>query len=123
MVEFIKEIKEYNKNGISKEELAFMKSSIGQRDARNYETPRQKAGFLRRIVHYDLDRTFVEEQTKMVENITKAELDALAKKYLQPDNMCILVVGDEATNRAKLEKLGYEVVILNERGDVKIMKP
>ncbi len=123
VVEFIKEIKDYNKNGISKEELAFMKSSIGQRDARNYETPRQKAGFLRRIVHYDLDRTFVEEQTKMVENITKAELDALAKKYLQPDNMCILVVGDEATNRPKLEKLGYEVVILNERGDVKIMKP
>lgn len=123
VVEFIKEIKAYNKNGISEDELAFMKSSIGQRDARNYETPRQKAGFLRRIVHYDLDRTFVDEQTKLVENITKKELDALAKKYLQPENMYILVVGDEATNRAKLEALGYEVVILDERGDVKVMRP
>ena len=123
VVEFIKEIKDYNKNGISEDELAFMKSSIGQRDARNYETPRQKAGFLRRIVHYDLDRTFVDEQTKIVENITKKELDALAKKYLQPENMYILVVGDEATNRAKLEALGYEVVILDEKGDVKVMRP
>ncbi len=123
VVEFIKEIKEYQKNGISEDELAFMKSSIGQRDARNYETPRQKAGFLRRIVHYDLDRTFVDEQTKIVENITKKELDALAKKYLQPENMYILVVGDEATNRPKLEALGYEVVILDERGDVKVLRP
>ena len=123
VVEFIKEIKDYQKNGISEDELAFMKSSIGQRDARNYETPRQKAGFLRRIVHYDLDRTFVDEQTKIVENITKKELDALAKKYLQPENMYILVVGDEATNRAKLEALGYEVVILDERGDVKVLRP
>jgi len=123
VVEFIKEIKDYEKDGISKDELAFMKSSIGQRDARNYETPRQKAGFLRRIVHYDLDRTFVDEQTKIVEDITKAEIDALAKKYLQPENMYILVVGDEATNRAKLEKLGYEVVVLDERGEVKVMRP
>ena len=123
VVEFIKEIKDYNKNGISEDELAFMKSSIGQRDARNYETPRQKAGFLRRIVHYDLDRTFVDEQTKIVENITKKELDALAKKYLQPENMYILVVGDEATNRAKLEALGYEVVLLDEKGEVKVMRP
>ena len=123
VVEFIKEIKDYQKNGISEDELAFMKSSIGQRDARNYETPRQKAGFLRRIVHYDLDRTFVDEQTKIVENITKKELDALAKKYLQPENMYILVVGDEATNRAKLEALGYEVVILDERGDVRVIRP
>jgi len=123
VVEFIKEIKSYEKDGISDDELAFMKSSIGQRDARNYETPRQKAGFLRRIVHYDLDKTFVDEQTKIVKEITKEEINALAKKYLQPENMYILVVGDEATNRAKLEKLGYEVVVLDEKGDVRVLRP
>lgn len=123
VVEFIKEITDYQKKGISDDELAFMKSSIGQRDARNYETPRQKAGFLRRIVHYDLDRTFVDEQTKIVQEITKDEINALAKKHLQPDNMYILVVGDEATNKAKLEKLGYEVVVLNEEGEKRVLRP
>jgi zinc protease len=123
VVEFIKEIKGYQKDGITEDELAFMKSSIGQRDARNYETPRQKAGFLRRIVHYNLDRTFVDEQTKLVENVTKAELDALAKKYLQPENMYILVVGDEKSIRPGLEKLGYEIIVLDASGEVKVAKP
>ncbi|MFK7776243.1 MAG: M16 family metallopeptidase [Saprospiraceae bacterium] len=123
VVEFINEIKGYQKDGITNDELAFMKSSIGQRDARNYETPRQKAGFLRRIVHYDLDRSFVDEQTKIVENVTKKELDALAKKYLQPENMYILVVGDEKSIRPGLEKLGYEIIVLDASGEVKVAKP
>lgn len=123
VIEFIKEIKGYQKDGITEDELAFMKSSIGQRDARNYETPRQKAGFLRRIVHYNLDRTFVDEQTKLVENVTKKELDALAEKYLQPENMYILVVGDEKSIRPGLEKLGYEIIVLDASGEVKVAKP
>ncbi|MEM6966909.1 MAG: pitrilysin family protein [Bacteroidota bacterium] len=123
VVEFIKEIKDYQQNGITEDELAFMKSAIGQRDARNYETPRQKAGFLRRIVHYGLDRSFVDKQTEIVKNITKEELDGLAKKYLQPENMYILVVGDEASVRPKLEKLGYEIVVLDASGEVKVTKP
>ncbi len=36
----------YYEAGISEEELNFMKKSIGQRDAREYETPFQKASFL-----------------------------------------------------------------------------
>ncbi len=123
VVEFVKEIKDYHKNGITDEELTFMKNSIGQRDARNYETPRQKAGFLGRIIHYDLDKTFVDKQNEIVANVTKQELNKLAKKHLQPENMYILVVGDEASIRPKLEKLGYEIVVLDESGEVKVVKP
>ena len=123
VVEFINEIKGYQEGGITDDELSFMKSSIGQRDARNYETPRQKAGFLRRIVHYDLDRTFVDEQTNIVKDVTKDELNNLAKKYLQPENMYILVVGDEKSIRPGLEKLGYEIIVLDASGEVKIAKP
>ena len=47
---------------ITNDELSFMRNSIGQRDARSYETPGQKANFLRRVVHYNLDKSFVDEQ-------------------------------------------------------------
>ena len=64
VIEFMKEIKGYNKGGITTEELEFMKQSIGQRDARSYETPFQKASFLNRILTYDPDRNFVKNKRR-----------------------------------------------------------
>ncbi|MCA6074263.1 M16 family metallopeptidase [Fulvivirga sedimenti] len=116
--EFMKEIGDYRENGMTDEELEFMRNSVGQRDARSYETPGQKANFLYRVAHYDLDRTFVDEQTKIIRTISKEELNALAKKYLQDDQMYILVVGDGASNRQGLQRLGYEIVPIDEKGEV-----
>ncbi len=117
--EFMKEITNYKKDGIADEELTFMRNSIGQRDARSYETPRQKAGFLSRVVHYDLDKTYVDEQTEIINNISKEEINALADKTLQVDNMNIVVIGDKASNIDALNELGYEIVELNAKGEVK----
>lgn len=116
--EMMKEITNYGENGITDGELEFMRKSVGQRDAREYETPGQKARFLRRIVHYDLDRSYVDEQTKIINTISKEEINALAKKYISDDQLYILVVGDGASNREKLRKLGYDMVELDAKGDV-----
>lgn len=118
VVEIMKEISDYRERGITDDELAFMRKSVGQRDARSYETPGQKAGFLRRIIHYDLDRSYVDEQTSIINNISKKEINDLAKKYLDDDQFYILVVGDGATNREKLRKLGYDMIELDATGDV-----
>ena len=117
--EFMKEMTNYKKDGITDEELTFMRNSIGQRDARSYETPRQKAGFLSRIVHYDLDKSYVDKQTDIIKSISKDEINALADKYLQIDNMNIVVVGDKASNIEALNDLGYEIVELDEKGEIK----
>jgi len=118
VVEFVKEIKNYNENGITDEELAFMRNSIGQRDALRYETPFQKAGFLGTIIRYDLPEDYVETQQEIIRTITKAEIDALAEKHLTLDNMYILVVGDAASQKDKLQALGYEVVDVSTNGDI-----
>ena len=116
--EFMNEIKMYADDGITEDELDFMKKSIGQRDARDYEAPYQKASFLRRIVHYDLDEDYVKEQNKILQSMTKEEIDKLAKKNLPYEKMNILVVGDKASLKAKLARLGYEIVELDAKGDV-----
>ena len=123
VVEIMNEIKEYHAEGISEDELTFMRSSIGQRDARSYESPWQKAGFLRRILHYDLDRSYVDEQNEIIANVSQKELNSLARKYLNPEKMNILLVGDEASIRPKLEKLGYEIISLDAKGEPKVVKP
>jgi zinc protease len=116
--EVMKELADYRENGITEDELTFMRNSIGQRDARRYETPFQKAGFLGNIVRYDLDRDYVKDQAEIIRSISKDEIDALARKYLQIENMYILVVGDAASHKENLKALGYEVVDVSEKGDI-----
>ncbi len=115
--EIMKELTDYQKNGTTEEELNFMKQSIGQSDARSYEAPYQKAGFLRRVITYDLDKSYVKDQAKIIKEITKKEIDALAKKNLPIDKMNILVVGDKASVKAGLERLGYPIVEIDEKGN------
>ncbi|WP_227006279.1 M16 family metallopeptidase [Rufibacter latericius] len=116
VVEFMKEIKRFREEGITDEELAFMKSAIGQSDARKYETSFQKASFLNNMLRYNLDADYVAKQNEILKNITKEEINALAKKYLPVEKMSIMLVGDKASIKPGLEKLGYDVVELDTEG-------
>jgi zinc protease len=111
------ELKKYSEKGIEAEELTFTKNAMAQADALKYESPQQKLGFVKRIVEYNLDKTYVAQQGAIIKTITKAEIDELAKKNLPYNNMIILVVGDKATNFDKLSKLGYEMIELDVNGN------
>ena len=117
VVEFMKEIEKYATEGITEEELLFTKQSIGQREALKYETAGQKAGFIKRILVYNLAANYVEEQNSIVDKLTVEEINELAKRYLPYDNMIILVVGDKKVVFDDLLKLGYEVVELDVDGN------
>jgi zinc protease len=119
VVEFIREIKEYAEKGILPEELEFTKVSIGQSDARRYETNSQKAVFLSRILKYSLSPTFADEQNKILKDILSEELNGLSKKYLDVNKMAILVVGDKENIFPAIQKLSYEIVELDIDGKVK----
>jgi zinc protease len=119
VVEFLKEIKRFREEGISEEELAFVKAAMGQSDARKYETSIQKAAFLNNMLRYNLDPGYVKKQNEILQHITKEEIQALAKKYLPYEKMNILLVGDKAAITPGLEKLGYEVVEMDAEGNVK----
>lgn len=116
LAEVMKEIEDYRTNGVSEVELKFMKNSLGQRDARSYETGFQKAAFIGRILNYNLPANYVEQQNKILANLTKAEVDAIAKRTLNPAKMNILLVGDKAKIYDGVKKLGYEIVELDADG-------
>lgn len=117
VVEFMKEITNYGKTGITEAELAFLKSSVGQRDALRYETSFQKALFLNQIIDYDLPGNFVEQQSQILKNMTKKEIDAIAKNRLPVNNLIITVVGNKSAIKPGLQKLGYEVIELDKEGN------
>jgi len=117
ITEFVNEIQGYYEDGITAEELEFTKSAIGQRDARSYETPGQKLGFLGRMMTYDLEPSFVDEQAEILQGMTKADIDALAKKHLNLDEMIMVVVGDKSKYMGEIEELGYTVVEVDADGN------
>ncbi|MEO5683498.1 MAG: pitrilysin family protein [Chitinophagaceae bacterium] len=116
LTEVMKELNKYEAGGITDEELSFTKSAIGQRDALRYETGVQKAGFISRILEYNLPADYVDKQNKILANITKAEIDGLAKKWVRPEKINILLVGDKAKILPGLQKMGYEIVELDTDG-------
>jgi len=117
IVQFQDEIRTYAATGITEEELRFTRKALGQRDARQYETPSQKLGFLSRILEFDLDDDFVEEQNRILAAIGSEELGRLAAKHLTLDDMIIVVVGDKTVIMPQLEDLGYEIVELDASGN------
>jgi zinc protease len=119
LVEVMKELNDNSKKGITDDEIKFMKSVLGQRDALLYETGFQKAGFIGRILEYDLPSNFVDEQNKILANMTKKEIDQVASKWIKPSASNILLVGDKASILPGLEKLGYEIIELDVNGKLK----
>ena len=117
IVQFEDEIRTFAATGITEEELRFTRKALGQRDARQYETPSQKLGFLSRILEFDLDDDFVEEQNRILAAIGTEELGQLAAKHLTMDDMIIVVVGDKTVIMPQLEDLGYDIVELDASGN------
>ncbi len=122
LTEVLKELKEYAANGVTEDEMKFMKSALGQIDAQRYETGFQKAGFIGRILEYNLPANYADLQNEILKNITKAELDAVAKKWLNVDKMNILLVGDKEKVLPTLQKFGYEIIELDIDGNPVLKK-
>ncbi len=116
LVEVVKELKNYSASGITNDELVFMKNAIGQRDALRYETGLQKAGFIRNILENNLPTNYTDLQAKILKGMTKKDIDALAKKYIDASKLNMLLVGDKAKILPGLQKLGYEIVELDADG-------
>jgi zinc protease len=116
IVQFRNEILAFQEQGLTVKELEFVKSAIGQRDARNYETPRQKLNFLSEIITYNLDKGFVDKQNKILENVSLEELSGLAAKHLKLDEMITVVVGDKAAIMDSLKPMFKNIVELDEEG-------
>ena len=117
VVQFMNEITGYRESGITPEELQFTKDAIGQSEARDYETPGQKAGLLNQIINYDLESDFVRRQQDVLSSLNAERVQELAQQHLPVEQMKILVVGDKAVIGESLTELGYPIVEMDEEGN------
>jgi len=114
---FRDEIKKYRK-GISEEDLTFTKNALVKSNARRFETLGALMGLLNNIAHYDLPFDYIKTRENIVKNWTPEQHQKLAGKYLNPDKMVYLVVGDAKTQMKSLAKLGFgKPILLDKEGN------
>ncbi|TSE10697.1 M16 family metallopeptidase [Aquimarina algiphila] len=116
--ELIKQIlNNYGKN-YNQDDLEITKSSLIKSNARAFETLNSKLNMLLNISSFQYPKDYVTQRESIVNNMTVEEVKQLANKYLNPNKMTYLVVGDAKTQLKKLEQLGFGTpILLNENND------
>ena len=85
--------------------------------ARRFETLGALRGMISNIATYDLPFDYMKDQEDIVRKMTVESHNLLTKKYIRPDEMIYLVVGDAKTQLNGLKSLGYgNPVLLDENG-------
>ncbi|MBA5764579.1 insulinase family protein [Vibrio sp. 404] len=105
IVEMQKELEQFSQQGLTDSELNFMRLAVGQQDALKYETPSQKTQLLGTILTFSLEEDYLQQRNEIVETVNKQALDALAKKWFNPEDYQIIVVGDAKKLKPQLESL------------------
>lgn len=106
-LEIIRDLTEAYKNGISEEELEFTKNAILKSNTRKFETMDNMLNMLWMIDYYGEPVDYMKNNEAVVKSMTLESHKALANKYLHPDKMIYLVVGDASTQMQSLKKLGF----------------
>lgn len=109
----VKGILETYGNGFNENDLEVTKSFNIKSNARAFETLGAKLNMLTKMGHYGLPSNYALDQEEQVKALTVEQVKTLAKKYLSPDQMIYLIVGDAATQVEKLKQLNLPIVMLN----------
>jgi len=103
---FRNEMEKY-RNGISDEDMQFTKNAMLRSNALRYETNNALTEMLATIAKYNLPDDYVKQEENIVRNMTPEDHKTITGKYIVPDRMYYVVVGDAATQMKPLEKVGF----------------
>jgi zinc protease len=103
------------RQGISEEDLTFTKNSLIKSNSREFETLQALNEVLMNIAKFDLPVDYIKNEEDIVRNFTLEQHRKLAQKYIEPDKMIYLVVGDAKTQLKPLSKLGLGKPVMLDR--------
>jgi zinc protease len=117
IAEFMKELEGIRgARPVTQKELDYNKQSLIRRYPSGFETVGAISGQLANLVIYGLPDSYFNEYISKVNAVTIEDVDRVAKKYLDPSKMAIVVVGDRKVIEPGLKELGYSITILDTEG-------
>jgi zinc protease len=119
VTEIQKEIQRMIDAPMKPDELNLAKDSQARSLPGMFETSGGEAGALAEIYMYNLPRDYFSNLPGQLNAVTAEQAQAVAKKYLHPDEMILVCVGDRAKIEAELAKLNLgETEIRDADGNV-----
>lgn len=89
------------------DDLTVTQSALSRSRARAFETSGAKLGVLEAIGDFGLPADYLSAEAQVIDRLTIDQVQALADRYIDTDRMIYVVVGDAASQEARLEGLGY----------------
>lgn len=112
--QLIKQILQDYAVSYSDADLATTKSFLIKSNARAFETSTAKLGMLDNISKFAWAPDYVKAREQIVKTMTLEQIKGLSQKYLDPNKMIWLVVGDAKTQLPRMKELGFgEPVLLS----------
>ena len=108
--EVLKEVTKMRDAGVTDAELTMAKDSMVRSLPANFETTFSTAGTMAQIYLYDLPLDYYQTLPARVDAISRDDVGAVAKKYLTPDRMLIVAVGDKKLIEPQISKLSLGTI-------------
>jgi len=110
VTEILKEIHRMIDTPMKPDELSLAKDSQSRSLPGIFETDNGEAGALSEIFEYNLARDYFSNLPERLNAVTAEDAEAVAKKYLHPDQLILVCVGDRAKIEPELVKLDLGAV-------------
>jgi predicted Zn-dependent peptidase len=104
IIEFLKEMRRIGTEKVGKEELQVVKNVIAGQFSQRLEEPGTVANFALSTARFGLPADYYERYLEVLQNVTPEEVQAMAKKYINPDHAHIVVVGNREDVAERLKQ-------------------
>ena len=105
VAEILKEISALRSEDVGDKELKETKDEIVRAFPARFATANQVAAQMAALAVYDLPDKELENFTARISSVSAADVRKTAQKYLRPDNLVVVVVGDRNRVEASLRKI------------------
>jgi zinc protease len=106
VTEILKEISALRSDEVGESELKDTKDEILRAFPARFATANQVAAQMAALAVYDLPDKDLQTFTARIASVSAVDVRRMAQKYLRPDNLVIVVVGDRASIEASLRRIG-----------------
>ncbi len=106
VAEILKEISALRTDEVGDRELQDTKDEIVRAFPARFATANQVAAQMAALAVYDLPNNELQTFSARIVSVTAADVRKTAQKYLHPDNLVIVVVGDRASVEPSLRRIG-----------------
>lgn len=105
LIETLKEMERLKTEPVSESDLALFKNMMAGSFARSLEDPATVARFALNIKRFNLPETYYSTYLEKLAAVTPADVQAMANRYLKPENAYLIAVGDVSKIKAPLGKI------------------